>query len=69
MKSTIENSRKIFAMKSSFRLLAYVMALYSILELFGVDPSEIVFGASIAAIGSIVSALHIADGIKGHESI
>ena len=66
-KSTIQTSRKIYAMHVAFRLLAYMMALYTILELFDKNPSEVIFGAAIVAIGSIVSALHIADGMKGHE--
>ena len=67
MKSTKHDSRKIYAMKCAFGMIAYLMALYSLLVISGFNPSELVFSAAIASIGAIVTALNIADGMKGHE--
>jgi hypothetical protein len=67
MKSTKESSRKIYAMKVAFGMIAYIMTLYSSLVISGFNPSEIVCSAAIGSIGAIVTALNIADGMKGHE--
>jgi uncharacterized membrane protein len=67
-KSTIETSRKIHAMNTAFKMLGFLMCLYIFMAAFELNPSEMIFGAAIAAIGAIVSALNIADGMKGHES-
>jgi len=67
MKSTKETSRKIHAMNEAFKMVGLIMFLYTFLELLDKNPSEIVFGAAITAVGAIVSALNIADGMKGHE--
>lgn len=66
-KSTHKTSRKIYAMKFSFAMLVFVAVIYSVLVASGFNPSELVFGALIAGISSIVTALNIADGMKGHE--
>ena len=84
MKSTIQTSRKIYAMKQAFKLLVIILAFY----VFGkvaigavsflaskylsqcvvITPLDAgVFIAAITAIGVIVGALNIADGMKGHE--
>ena len=67
-KSTIKTSRKIYAMGEAFKMIGLTACLYTILELCGKDPSELFFTAVITAIGTTVSALHIADGMKGHEA-
>jgi len=66
-KSTAGTSRKAYAMRLAFKMLGGLMALYALLLLADKNPSEMVFSAAIVAIGSIVSALNIADGMKSGE--
>lgn len=83
-KSTIETSRKIFAMKASFKMLLSILGYYilgkiivggyNLASSFFLEKcivssslSEAIFIACIAAIGTIVTALNIADGLKRNE--
>jgi uncharacterized membrane protein HdeD (DUF308 family) len=66
-KSTIKTSRKIYAMKVSFVMIAFLTLVYGGLILFGAAVDPIVFVTALGAIGTVAGALNIADGMKGHE--
>jgi hypothetical protein len=85
-KSTIETSRKIYAMNAAFKLILQILAFYifgkSMVAAYSfiasyylkqcviITPlSETLFITAVVAIGTVVSTLQIADGIKGHEVI
>ena len=66
-KSTKKTSKKVYAIELGLRLVTYIIACYTILELFGAEPSELFFGAALTAVTGLIGTLNIADGMKGHE--
>ena len=66
-KSTPQTSRKIYALKVAGLLVIIIVAFYSVLLAMGFNPSELVFGTAIGAIGTIVGTLNVADGMKKGE--
>ena len=66
-KSTIETSRKIYAMKHGMYHVTGMVVLYVICVAFKFPVSENIFVAGISAAGVIITAVNIADGMKGHE--
>jgi len=67
-KSTVKTSRKIYAMKYGINFVGIVLGVYVIGSHFvpGLEPN--VFVTAIGAVGVIIGALNIADGMKGHEN-
>jgi hypothetical protein len=66
-KSTIHTSRKIYAMKYGMKFVGGITAIYIVGKLFGLDLDASIFVTAIGSAGIIITALNIADGIKGHE--
>ena len=66
-KSTIETSRKIYAMKISLAFIALITVAYIIGSHFTASLDASVTVTAIGAIGTIVSTLNIADGMKKGE--
>ena len=66
-KSTIETSRKIYAMKHGMYHVTGMVILYVVCIAFKFPVSENIFLAGISAAGVIITAVNIADGMKGHE--
>ena len=66
MKSTIQTSRKIYAMKISLGFILLVIIAYILGSLYVVLDASVMVTA-IGAIGTIVSTLNIADGMKKGE--
>lgn len=66
-KSTIQTSRKIYAMKYGLRFVGGVVAVYVCGKYFVSDLDAMVFTGAITAVGVIIGALNIADGMKRGE--
>jgi hypothetical protein len=67
MKSTINTSRKIYAMKHGMQHVTGIVILYVFCIAIKLEVDSNVFLSAIGAATLIISALNLADGIKGHE--
>ena len=66
-KSTIETSRKVYAMKYGLKFVAGITGAYIVGAYFVPTLEGIVFITAIGAAGSIISTLNLADGLKKGE--
>lgn len=66
-KSTIQTSRKIYAMEYGLKFVAMVTLTYVAGKALGAELDSNVFVSAIGAAGLIIGALNIADGMKGNE--
>jgi hypothetical protein len=68
VKSTIQTSRKVYAMKLSFTVICLLTTLYGLISIFSKNTVDgLVFVTAIGAIGTIVGTLNVADGMKKGE--